>query len=134
MSLQFLDLIQDYQQNVVSMMVAFFIIGFAGSWMEIATWGPVRWKYTLVTIRQLPRCRIYGILWSFYFYGGSVSQCRLFSCWSFVPLHLHKIVAFANKQSGHSLNPDVGRFWNSGLNSEDWDIPSSYDNSLSIFG
>lgn len=114
-------------------MVTFFIIGSGGSWMEIATWGPVRWKYTLVTIRQLPWCRIYGILWGFYIYGGSVSQCRLFSCWSFVPLHLYKMLLFLINRVDHSSNPDMGRVWNSGLTSEDWDIPSSYGNSLNYF-
>lgn len=64
----------------------------------VVTREPVREKYTLVTVRQFPRCRIHGILWSFYFSEGSFSQCRLFSFWSFVRVHLYKIVAFADTE------------------------------------
>lgn len=64
----------------------------------VVTREPVRKKYSLVTVRQFPRCRIHGILWSFYFSEGSFSQCRLFSFWSFVHVHLYKIVAFADTE------------------------------------
>lgn len=114
-------------------MVAFFIIGSAGTWTAKATWGPVRRKYTFVTLGQLPRYRISDILRAYAFLEVQFPSAIFFLVEASYLCTSTKLLVLLTDRVNHSSNPGVQRVWNSGLNSEDWDIPFSCDYSLRYF-